>query len=140
MNWFRVGIITTIICAVILVAVFILLSVAQKGFDTKSIFSIVLIGLPLALAASAPVCLVILPVADAILERRDKRLFRDMTIIGAVSGALVPLFIRFVLKIGTADATGTITGLLVLAGLVAGAVAGLFYSETLARLHRQQSN
>jgi hypothetical protein len=137
MSWLRVGVVTTIICAVVLVAALVLLSVVQKGFDLRSVVTLVLFGLPLALAAAAPVCLVILPAADAILERRDQRLFRDMSIIGAVSGALVPIFILFVLKFGPPGMIGTVTVLLVLAGLVTGGAAGLFYAEMLARLHRR---
>ena len=137
MAWLKVGIITMIICAVMLVAVLVLLSVVQKGFDLRSILAIVLVGLPLALVATAPICLVILPAADALLERRDPRLFRDMSIIGGVAGALVPLFVIFVLKFRPEGSLGTITALLVFAGVVGGAAAGLFYAEMLARLHRE---
>jgi hypothetical protein len=137
MSWLRVGVVTTIICAVVLVAALVLLNVVEKGFNLRSIMDPVLFGLPIALLAAAPVCLVILPAADALLERRDQRLFRDMSIIGGVSGALVPLFILFVLKRTPPGMSSTITALLVLAGLVCGAAAGLFYAETLARLHRR---
>jgi hypothetical protein len=136
MSWLKVAIMTTVICAVMLVAALILLSVAQKGVEPMSLLTIVLVGFPLSLAAAAPVCIVILPAADAILERRDKRLFRDMTIIGAIAGALVPLFVVFVLKFRPAGMVGTVTALLVLAGLVMGGAAGLFYAEMLARLHK----
>ena len=137
MSWLRVGVVTTIICAVLLVAALVLLSVVQKGFDLRGVIALVLFGLPIALAASAPVCLIILPVADAILERRDPRLFRDMTIIGAVSGALVPIVVLFVLGFKPPGMIAIVTALLVLAGVVAGAGAGLFYAEMLARLHRR---
>ena len=103
MAWLKVGIITMIICAVMLVAVLVLLSVVQKGFDLRSILT---------------------------------RLFRDMSIIGGVAGALVPLFVIFVLKFRPEGSLSTITALLVFAGVVGGAAAGLFYAEMLARLHR----
>ncbi|MFI4996739.1 MAG: hypothetical protein ACHQAQ_13275 [Hyphomicrobiales bacterium] len=128
---------TTIIAAVIMVAALVLLSVLQKGFEPMSILTLVLFGLPLGLVVAAPVSLVILPVADAILERRDMRLFRDMTIIGALAGALVPLFIMFVLKFRPPGMIGTITALMVLAGLVGGGAAGLFYAEVLARMNKR---
>jgi hypothetical protein len=137
MGWLKAGIVTTIIAAVIMVAALVLLSVLQKGFEPMSILTLVLFGLPLGLVVAAPVGLVILPVADAILERRDMRLFRDMTIIGALAGALVPLFIIFVLKFRPPGMIGTITALLVLAGLVGGGAAGLFYAEVLARMHKR---
>jgi len=136
MAWLKVAIITTILCAVMLVATLVLLSVVQKGFEPMSLVTVVLVGLPLALAASAPVCIIVLPIADAILERRDRRLFRDMTLIGAVAGAIVPLFVIFVLKFRPEGMIGTVTALSVLAGIVAGAAAGLFYAEMLARLHK----
>jgi len=137
MDWLKVGITTTIICAVVLVATMVLLSVMEKGFEPMGLLTIVLVGLPLGLAVSAPVCLIVLPAADAILERRDKRLFRDMSIVGALAGALVPLFVIFVLKFRPPGMIATISALLVLAGLVGGAAAGLFYAEMLARLHRR---
>jgi hypothetical protein len=134
MGWLKAGLATTLISAVIMVGAMLLLSILQKGVEPMSLFSIVFVGLPLGLLVAAPVCLVVLPVADAILVRRGARLFRDMTIVGAVAGALVPLVILFVFKIRPPGLLGTITALSVLAGVIGGAAAGLFYAEILARL------
>lgn len=136
MGWLKAGLTTTVISAVIMVGAMLLLSV-QKGVVPASLLSILVIGLPLALLVAAPVCLIVLPAADAILVRRGARLFRDMMIVGAVAGALVPLVIIFVLKIRPSGGLGTITALSLLAGLVGGAAAGLFYAEILARLHKR---
>lgn len=137
MGWLKAGLTTTVISAVIMVGAMLLLSVMQKGVVPASLLSILVIGLPLALLVAAPVCLIVLPAADAILVRRGARLFRDMMIVGAVAGALVPLVIIFVLKIRPSGGLGTITALSLLAGLVGGAAAGLFYAEILARLHKR---
>jgi hypothetical protein len=137
MGWLKAGLTTTVISAVIIVGAMLLLSVLQKGIDPTSLLSILVIGLPLGLLVAAPVCLVVLPVADAILLRRGAKLFRDMMIVGAVAGALVPLIILFVLKIRPSGGLGTITALSLLAGVVGGAAAGLFYAEILARLHKR---
>jgi hypothetical protein len=134
MGWLKAGLATTIISAVIMVGAMVLLSIFQKGVEPMSLLSIVLVGLPLALIVAAPVCLIVLPAADAILVRRGAELFRDMTIVGAVAGALVPLVILFVLKIRPPGMLGTITALSIMAGVVGGAAAGLFYAEILARL------
>ncbi len=137
MGWLKAGLTTTVISAVIMVGAMLLLSVMQKGVVPASLLSILVIGLPLALLVAAPVCLIVLPAADAILVRRGARLFRDMMIVGAVAGGLVPLVIIFVLKIRPSGGLGTITALSLLAGLVGGAAAGLFYAEILARLHKR---
>jgi hypothetical protein len=79
----------------------------------------------------------VLPAADAILMRGGAKLFRDMMIVGAVAGALVPLIILFVLRIKPSAGLGTITALSLLAGIVGGAAAGLFYAEILARIHKR---
>ncbi|MFI5015087.1 MAG: hypothetical protein ACHQAY_22360 [Hyphomicrobiales bacterium] len=137
MGWLKVGIVTTIVSALVMVGAMVLLSILQKGVEPISLLSIVLVGLPLGLIIAAPVCLVILPLADALLEPRGFKLFRDLMIVGAVAGALMPLLVIFVLKIRPPGMVGTITALLVLAGLVGGAASGLFYAEILARLDRR---
>ena len=120
-----------------MVGAMLLLSALQKGIEPMSLFSILVVGLPLALLVAAPVCLVVLPAADAILMRHGAKLFRDMMIVGAVAGALVPLVILFVLKIRPSGGLGTITALSLLAGLVGGAAAGIFYAEILARVYKR---
>jgi hypothetical protein len=135
MDWLKAGIVTTILSTLVIVGALVLLSILQKGVEPMSVLTLALVGLPLGLLVSAPICLVVLPVADAILVRRGMRLFRDMAIVGAIAGALVPLFVIFVLKIRPPGMIGTITALLTLAGLVGGAAAGLFYAEFLARIH-----
>ncbi len=137
MGWLKAGLTTSVISAVLMVGAMLLLSILQKGVEPMSLFSIVFVGLPLGLVVAAPVCLIVLPAADAILLRRGARLFRDMMIVGAVAGALVPLVILFVLRIRPPGMLGTITALSLLAGLVGGAAAGLFYAEILARLDKR---
>jgi hypothetical protein len=137
MAWLRAGLITTVVTAVVIAAALVLVSVARKGFDPESQLLMIAFGLPLGLLAAAPVCLVALPVADAILDRTGAKLFRDMAMVGAVAGALVPLIVIFGLRIRPPGMIGTITGLLVLVGLVGGAAAGLFYAEVLARGDRR---
>jgi hypothetical protein len=137
MGWLKAGLATSVISAVLMVGAMLLLSILQKGVEPMSLFSIVFVGLPLGLVVAAPVCLIVLPAADAILLRRGARLFRDMMIVGAVAGALVPLVILFVLRIRPPGMLGTITALSLLAGLVGGAAAGLFYAEILARLQKR---
>ena len=137
MGWLKAGVTTTVISAVIMVGAMLLLSALQKGIEPMSLLSILVVGLPLGLLVAAPVCLVVLPAADAILLRRGARLFRDMMIVGAVAGALVPLIILFVLRIRPSGGLGTIAALSLLAGLVGGAAAGLFYAEILARLEKR---
>ena len=137
MGWLKAGLTTTVISAVVMVGAMLLISVLQKGFEPMSLLSILVVGLPLGLLVAAPVCLIVLPAADAILMRGGAKLFRDMMIVGAAAGALVPLIILFVLKIRPSGGLGTITALSLLAGLVGGAAAGLFYAEILARLHKR---
>ena len=137
MGWLKAGLTTTVISAVVMVGAMLLLSVLQKGFEPMSLLSILAVGLPLGLLVAAPVCLIVLPAADAILMRGGAKLFRDMMIVGAAAGALVPLIILFVLKIRPPGGLGTITALSLLAGLVGGAAAGLFYAEILARLDKR---
>jgi hypothetical protein len=137
MGWLKAGSITTIFSAVVMAGAMALISILQKGVEPMSLVSIVLIGLPLGLIVAAPICLVVLPAADALLIRRGMKLFRDMTIIGAVAGALMPLVILFVLRIRPPGMLGTVTALSVLAGLVGGAAAGLFYTEIQARLAKR---
>jgi hypothetical protein len=137
MGWLKAGLTTTVISAVVMVGAMLLLSVLQKGFEPMSLLSILVVGLPLGLLVAAPVCLIVLPAADAILMRGGAKLFRDMMIVGALAGALVPLIILFVLKIRPSGGLGTITALSLLAGLVGGAAAGLFYAEILARLDKR---
>lgn len=137
MGWLKAGLTTTVISAVVMVGAMLLLSVLQKGFEPMSLLSILVVGLPLGLLVAAPVCLIVLPAADAILLRGGAKLFRDMMIVGAAAGALVPLIILFVLKIRPSSGLGTITALSLLAGLVGGAAAGLFYAEILARLDKR---
>jgi hypothetical protein len=137
MGWLKAGLTTTVISAVVMVGAMLLLSVLQKGFEPMSLLSIFVVGLPLGLLVAAPVCLIVLPAADAILMRGGAKLFRDMMIVGAAAGALVPLIILFALKIRPSGGLGTITALSLLAGLVGGAAAGLFYAEILARLDKR---
>jgi hypothetical protein len=137
MGWLKAGLTTTVISALVMVGAMLLLSALQKGIEPMSLFSILVVGLPLALLVAAPVCLVVLPAADAILMRHGAKLFRDMMIVGAVAGALVPLVILFVLKIRPSGGLGTITALSLLAGLVGGAAAGIFYAEILARVYKR---
>ena len=137
MGWLKAGLTTTVISAVVMVGAMLLLSVLQKGFEPMSLLSILVVGLPLGLLVAAPVCLIVLPAADAILMRGGAKLFRDMMIVGAAAGALVPLIILFVLKIRPSGGLGTITALSLLAELVGGAAAGLFYAEILARLDKR---
>jgi hypothetical protein len=137
MDWLKAGIVTTILSTVVIVGALVLLSILQKGVEPMSVLTLTLIGLPLGLLVAAPICLVVLPIADTILVRSGMRLFRDMAIVGAIAGALVPLFVMFVLKIRPPGMIGTITALLILAGLVGGAASGLFYAEILARIHRR---
>ncbi|MBV8768501.1 MAG: hypothetical protein JO357_00965 [Hyphomicrobiales bacterium] len=137
MGWLKAGLTTTVISAVLMVGALLLLSVLQKGFEPMSLLSILVVGLPLGLLVAAPVGLVVLPAADAILLRAGARLFRDMAIVGAIAGALVAIIILFVLRFRPASGLGTITALAVLAGLVGGAAAGLFYAEFLARLEKR---
>ncbi len=137
MGWLKAGLTTTVISAVVMVGAMLLLSVLQKGFEPMSLLSILVVGLPLGLLVAAPVCLIVLPAADAILLRGGAKLFRDMMIVGAAAGALVPLIILFVLKIRPSGGLGTITALSLLAELVGGAAAGLFYAEILARLDKR---
>ncbi|MBV8448713.1 MAG: hypothetical protein JO124_12085 [Hyphomicrobiales bacterium] len=137
MGWLKAGLTTTVISAVLMVGALLLLSVLQKGFEPMSLLSILVVGLPLGLLVAAPVSLVVLPAADAILLRAGARLFRDMAIVGAIAGALVAIIILFVLRFRPASGLGTITALAVLAGLVGGAAAGLFYAEFLARLEKR---
>jgi hypothetical protein len=137
MSWLKAGIITAVLSAVVMVGAMVFLNVLQKGVEPMSLLTIVLIGLPFGVVVAAPICLLVLPAADAILEPRGRRLFRDMAAVGAIAGALVPLIFIFVLKIRPPGMIGTVTALLVLAGLVAGAVAGLFYAEILARMDRR---
>jgi hypothetical protein len=133
MAWLRAGLIATVVTAIVIMMALVLLSVARKGIDPMSLLLMIAFGLPIGLIAAAPVCLVALPVADAILDRSGARLFRDMAIVGACAGALVPLIVIFGFKLRPPGMIPTITGLLVLAGLVGGAAAGLFYAELLAR-------
>ncbi|MBV9752791.1 MAG: hypothetical protein JO188_09760 [Hyphomicrobiales bacterium] len=137
MGWLKAGLTTTVISAVLMVGALLLLSVLQKGFEPISLLSILVVGLPLGLLVAAPLGLVVLPAADAILLRAGARLFRDMAIVGAIAGALVAIIILFVLRFRPASGLGTITALAVLAGLVGGAAAGLFYAEFLARLEKR---
>ncbi|MBV9566617.1 MAG: hypothetical protein JO172_00625 [Hyphomicrobiales bacterium] len=137
MGWLKAGLTTTLISAVLMVGAMLLLSVLQKGFEPMSLLSILVVGLPLGLIVAAPVCLIVLPAADAILVRRGARLFRDMTIVGAMAGAIVPIIVLFVLRFRPSSGLGTITALSVLAGLIGGAAAGLFYAEFLARLDKR---
>ncbi|MBV8183854.1 MAG: hypothetical protein JOY76_04125 [Hyphomicrobiales bacterium] len=129
--------ITTVISAILMVGAMLLLSVLQKGIEPMSLLSILVVGLPLGLLVAAPVCLIVLPAADAILLRQGAKLFRDMMIVGAVAGAFLPIIILFVLRIRPASGLGTITALSLLAGLVGGAASGLFYAEILARLEKR---
>jgi hypothetical protein len=137
MGWLKAGLTTTVISAVVMVGAMLLLSVLQKGFEPMSLLSILVVGLPLGLLVAAPVCLIVLPTADAILMRGGAKLFRDMMMVGAAAGALVPLIILFVLRIRPSAGLGTITALSLLAGIVGGAAAGLFYAEILARIHKR---
>jgi len=134
--WLRAGFITTVVMAVIITAVLVLLSVERKGIDS-SVLLMIAFGLPAGLIAAAPVCLIALPAADALLERSGAKLFRDMAIVGAVAGAILPLIAIFGFKIRPSGVSPTILGLLVLAGLVGGIAAGLFYAEVLARDNRR---
>ncbi|MBV8428171.1 MAG: hypothetical protein JO137_03305 [Hyphomicrobiales bacterium] len=137
MGWLKAGVITTVISAILMVGAMLLLSVLQKGIEPMSLLSILVVGLPLGLLVAAPVCLIVLPAADAILLRQGAKLFRDMMIVGAVAGAFLPIIILFVLRIRPASGLGTITALSLLAGLVGGAASGLFYAEILARLEKR---
>ena len=137
MGWLKAGVITTVISAILMVGAMLLLSVLQKGIEPMSLLSILVVGLPLGLLVAAPVCLIVLPAADAILVRQGAKLFRDMMIVGAVAGAFLPIIILFVLRIRPASGLGTITALSLLAGLVGGAASGLFYAEILARLEKR---
>ncbi|MBV9113298.1 MAG: hypothetical protein JOY67_10810 [Hyphomicrobiales bacterium] len=137
MGWLKAGLTTTVISAILMVGAMLLLSVLQKGFEPMSLLSIIVVGLPVGFVVALPVCLVVLPAADAILMRRGARLFRDMMIVGAIAGALVPIIILFVLRLRPSSGLGTITALSLLAGLVGGAAAGLFYAEFLARLEKR---
>jgi hypothetical protein len=137
MSWLKAGIVTTIFTAVVMVAAMVVLSILQKGVEPMSIFTIILVGLPAALLAAAPVALVVLPIAAALIDQGGSRLLRDMTVTGAIAGAVLPLIVVFGFKIRPPGMVGTISGLLVLAGLVAGTVAGLFYAEILLRLEKR---
>jgi len=137
MGWLKAGIITTVISALVITAAMLLVSVAQKGVEPLSLLAMLLLVLPLGLLVSAPICLVVLPAADAILESRGARLFRDMAIVGAIAGALVPPVIVFIFRIRPPGMLGTLVALMMLAGLVGGAAAGLFYADLAARLNRR---
>jgi hypothetical protein len=135
--WLKAGIVTAITMALLIVAALMLLSIFHQGIEPGNLALIVVVGLPAALATVAPVCLVVLPIADGILMRTGARLFRDMAIVGATGGVLTPLLVMFGLRIRPAGMIGTVTGLLLLAGLVAGLAAGLFYAEVLDRQARR---
>jgi hypothetical protein len=137
MSWFRAGLVTMLLSTLVMVAAAVLLSVVDKGADAKSIAALVLFGLPLAALAAAPICLVILPITDAVLERSGLRLFRDLALSGAVAGALLPVIVMFVLRLRPPGMAGTILGLALLGGFAAGGAAGLFYAEMIARLGRR---
>jgi hypothetical protein len=137
MSWLKAGIVTTIFTAVVMVAAMVVLSILQKGVEPMSIFTIILVGLPAALLAAAPVALVVLPLAAALIDQGGSRLLRDMALTGAIAGAMLPLIVVFGLKIRPPGMVGTVSGLLVLAGLVAGTIAGLVYAEILQRLEKR---
>jgi hypothetical protein len=135
--WLRAGLITTVVMAVIITAALVLLSVERKGIEPTSVLLMIAFGLPAGLIAAAPICLIALPVADALLQQSGAKLFRDMAIVGAVAGAILPLIAIFGFKIRPPSLSSTVLGLLVLAGLVGGVAAGLFYAEVLTRDNRR---
>jgi hypothetical protein len=135
-SWLKAGIATTIFTGLVMLAAMLALSVVQKGFEPMSLLAIVLGGAPLALLAAAPTGMLVLPAADAILDRRGGARFAALAVVGAIAGLLLPLFVIFVLKIRPPGMLGTITALLMLAGLVSGAVAGLAYAEISERSGR----
>ncbi|SEC91618.1 hypothetical protein SAMN05519104_2354 [Rhizobiales bacterium GAS188] len=137
MAWLKAGIGTTIITAVLMVAALVVISVLQKGVEPMSLFTLILVGLPAGLVAAAPIGLVVLPLAAVLIDQPGARLFRNMALTGAVAGALLPLIIMFGFKIRPPGMVGTISGLLVIGGVVAGTLAGLFFAEILQRVERR---
>ena len=137
MSWVKAGIGATIITSILIAVALVVISILQKGVEPMSLFTLVLVGLPSGLIAMAPICLIVLPLAATLLDQPGAKLFRDMALIGAVAGAILPLIVVFGFKIRPPDMVSTITGLLVVGGFVAGGLAGLFFAEILQRSDRR---